>query len=276
MAAVAQPSCCEVCAVMSWKSEERQLETPSRWRFTDCLHFIVWWSPVSPVCFTCPASSFFLYHFFSTMLMFPRWPEYHHSTSLVAWIRIRQWHTALVNVFCYQEPFRRLKKRSWIHWHTVELLWLVDIQCTGYFIYFFTLWTVCLDFSMFLPFFWLFPYTLPRRGCDCSIAEGQQFWHLQPSEGILNTICGPPGAWFSNPPCLGLESQTTKPHLGLIWSSESLTLVHTLIPKVQHIPTYCCTKQVYRQEHPQCMDMMIYCLSFTIICHYMNTDKVAK
>lgn len=53
MAAIPQPSWCEDCAVVSWKSEERQLESPSCWRFTDCLHFIVCWSLVSPLCFTC-------------------------------------------------------------------------------------------------------------------------------------------------------------------------------------------------------------------------------
>lgn len=142
-----------------------------------------------------------------------------------------------------------------------------------------TPWTVCLDLPCSCPPFVFFLYILPSRGCDCSRAEGQQFWHLQPSEGISNAICDPPGSWINNPPCLRLESQTTKPHLGLIWSSESLTLVHTLIPKVQHIPTYCCTKRVNRHGHPERMDyglwIMIQFFSFTIN-HYMDTDKVAK
>lgn len=107
MVAVAQPSWCEDCAVVSWKSEERQLETPSCWRFTDCLHFIVCWSPVSPVCFTCVQ---LLYHFFSITLKFPRWPEHHHSARLVAWRWIRQWHIVLVNGLGNQDVFKRLRK----------------------------------------------------------------------------------------------------------------------------------------------------------------------
>lgn len=122
---------------MSWKAEERQLETPSCWRFTDCLHFIVCWSPVSPVCFTC-VGFLLLYHFFSTVLTFPRWPEHHHSASSVAWIWIRKWHMVLVNRFFYQEPFRRLKKKSFLNALTHYRTTVAYINTLVFFI----LWTV--------------------------------------------------------------------------------------------------------------------------------------
>lgn len=196
-----------------------------------------------------------------------------HLSSVVAWMWSRTWRTVLVNGFCYPEPFKRLKKN--VHWHSLDLLWLVDNRYTVLFC-FETVWTVCLDFPCFGLSFDFFLILLPSTGCDCSRAEGQQFWHLQPSEGISKAICDPPGYWISNPPCLGLGSQTTKPHLGLIWSSESLTLVHTLIPMVQHIPTYCCTKRVYKHRHPEHMDYDIVLVFYhnLSVQEYRQSSKV--
>lgn len=68
MAAIAYPSWCEHCVVMSWKSKERQLETPSMLAIYGlfALHCLL----ISRL--TSLLYLFFLYHFFSTMLMYPR------------------------------------------------------------------------------------------------------------------------------------------------------------------------------------------------------------
>lgn len=110
MVAVAQPSWCEDCSrVLEIRGKTAGNPIMLVVYRLFALHCLLI-SGLTSVLYLCLASFFFLYHFFSTMLMFPRRPEHHQSASAVAWMWIREWHTVLVNGFWYQQPFRRLKK----------------------------------------------------------------------------------------------------------------------------------------------------------------------
>lgn len=158
MAAIAHPSWCEHCVVMSWKSKERQLETPSMLAIYGlfALHCLL----ISRL--TSLHYLFFLYHFFSTMLMFPRWPEHHHSAGVAAWMCIRTWRITCVNrTFVLSGNFFIKGLKTLYIQSTVELPLLVDNQYTVFFLLFFwTLWRS----SMLCPSIYFFLYTLPSRG----------------------------------------------------------------------------------------------------------------
>lgn len=178
-------------------------------------------SGLTSVLYLCSAS-FFL----SLQVSFPQCWRFQgdpstiaHLSSVVAWMWSRTWRTVLVNGFCYPEPFKRLKKN--VHWHSLDLLWLVDNRYTVLF------WN-CLNrvfrFSMFWPFFWLFPYTFAQYRVRLQQSRGPAiltpaaFWrdfesHLWPT-WLLNQQPSMSRARVPN------HETTSGPHL-IIWITDT-------------------------------------------------------